>query len=763
VASNSRNPSREGATTRFRVPAAPDVGPRAGYALAVGIPLAALALEVAWRQVFELTPFLLFSIAPPLVAWVAGGGPGTLAVLFASLLGALFLGASSDPSHRAGAVAAAMVFLPGGAILATLGWLVRVGFQERERAGRAHEESERLYRTLFELAPYGVALMSPDGRFVAFNRHAHEELGYTREEFARLTVADIEAVENPEELRKHIDVIQATGSGDFIGHHRTRSGEVRETWVQVRTVHIGEEELQLTTWRDETEERKARRELERSERRFRALIEKASDMISLLDVTGRIRFWSPSATETLGWKAEEMIGRDAREHVHPDDVARVGAAIVAVAAVPGSSRRETFRVRHRDASWRVVESVARNLLDDPAVEGIVVNTRDVTDQRRLEEQLGESQKLESVGRLAGGVAHDFNNLLTVVLCSTETMREDLARGKQVDVEDVESIAGAGERARDLTRQLLAFARRQIVAPTVLDLNDVVLGSEKLLRRVLGEDVVLSIRLQPGLWKVRCDEAQLEQVIMNLTVNAREAMPDGGHLLVDTANVQVRDPGQVPGIPPGDWVRLTVRDSGAGMAPEVKAHVFEPFFTTKPKGQGTGLGLSTVYGIVKQNGGHIRVESDPSQGTTFDVFLARGSGSPGGAAERPAVHVERSAGTVLLVEDDGAVREVTARALREAGYRVLAASGAGEAMELAARAPGPVDVLVTDVVMPGVNGKALADDLRRRRPSIKVLFVSGYTDDIVGRHGVLDPGVQFLPKPFTGTALAAKVAEVLAGG
>jgi CheY-like chemotaxis protein len=200
-----------------------------------------------------------------------------------------------------------------------------------------------------------------------------------------------------------------------------------------------------------------------------------------------------------------------------------------------------------------------------------------------------------------------------------------------------------------------------------------------------------------------------------------------------------------------------------MSPEVKAHVFEPFFTTKPKGQGTGLGLSTVYGIVKQNGGHIRVESDPTQGTTFDVFLARGSGSPGGAAERPAVHVERSAGTVLLVEDDGAVREVAARALREAGYRVLAASGAGEAMELAARAPGPVDVLVTDVVMPGVNGKALADDLRRRRPSIKVLFVSGYTDDIVGRHGVLDAGVQFLPKPFTGTALAAKVAEVLAGG
>ncbi|MGA8890691.1 MAG: PAS domain S-box protein [Anaeromyxobacteraceae bacterium] len=743
------------------MPAAPDLRPLEGYALALAIPLAALGLEVVWRQLFELTPFLLFCIAPPVVAWAAGGGPGTVAVLLSSLLGALFLGASPDPAHQKGAVAAALAFLPGGAILAAMGWLVREGFRERERSSRAHAESERLYRTLFELAPYGVALMSPDGRFVAFNRHAHEELGYTREEFARLTVADIEAVEDPEELRRHIDVIQATGAGDFIGHHRTRSGEVRETWVQVRTVRIGEEELQLTTWRDETEERRARRELERSERRFRALIEKSSDMISLLDVTGRIRFWSPSTTDALGWTAEEMIGRDVREHLHPDDVARVGAAIAAVAAVPGSSRRETIRVRHRDASWRTVESVARNLLDDPAVEGIVVNSRDATDQRRLEEQLAESQKLESVGRLAGGVAHDFNNLLTVVLCSTETMRDDLARGRQVDAEDVESIAGAGERARDLTRQLLAFARRQIVAPTVLDLNDVVLGSEKLLRRVLGEDVVLSIRLQPGVWKVRCDEAQLEQVIMNLAVNARDAMPDGGHLLVDTANVQVRDPGQVPGLPAGDWVRLTVRDSGGGMAPEVKAHVFEPFFTTKPKGQGTGLGLSTVYGIVRQNGGHIRVESDPAHGTTFDVFLPRGSGIPV-AAERPAVHVERSAGTVLLVEDDGAVREVAARALREAGYRVLAASGAGEAMELAARAPGPVDVLVTDVVMPGVNGKALADDLRRRRPDIKVLFVSGYTDDIIGRHGVLEPGVQFLPKPFTGSALAAKVTEVLGG-
>ncbi len=600
------------------------------YAIAAGLPLFAFSIQLATPGLFESTPFLLLSLAPPIVAWAAGVGPAVASVILSALLGGLFLTRIGDVGPGIGVLVAAIPLLPAAAVGGFLGWLVRVGFEEREQSARALRESEHLYRTLFELSPYGVALMAPDGKFVAFNTAAHRDLGYTREEFARLGVADLEAEEDPAEIRHHIDEIQSRGADDFIGHHRTRSGEVRERRVQVRTVTIRDQVLQLTTWLDETE------------------------------------------------------------------------------------------------------------------------------RRRLEAQLAESQKLESVGRLAGGVAHDFNNLLTVVLCCADAMRDDLAGGRAVDQDDVEAIRGAGERARDLTRQLLAFARKQIVAPAVLDLNGIVAGSERLLRRVLGEDITLSTRLAPGLWTIRCDPSQVEQVILNLAVNARDAMPDGGHLEIATANVAVEGAPPVAGMASGDWVRLGLGDSGTGMSPEVKAHIFEPFFTTKPRGQGTGLGLATVYGIVKQSGGHIRVVTDPTRGTDFEIFLPRADEVKAPAPGRSLERTGRFSGCVLLVEDDAGVREVAARALRAGGFQVLAAAGAGEAMELAARSPGPVDVLVTDVVMPGVNGKALAEDLRRRRPELRILYVSGYPEDIIGRHGVLDPGVEFLAKPFTPATLVDRV-------
>jgi PAS domain S-box-containing protein len=752
-----------GAVSRFRVSAPPRLGIAAGLALAVVTTACAYGIQASARTLFEVTPFLLLGVGPPVVAWAAGAVPALASVALTGVAGWLYLSSSGSPEHAARAVVASLTFLPVGLVLAGLGALVRMGFQEREATARALEESERSWRTLFDLAPFGVALVGRDGRMAAFNAAAHQELGYTREEFERLTLADVEAEEDREELLRHIEKIQATGGDDFLGHHRTRSGEVREKWIMVRTVRIGDEVYNLSIWRDETEERRAQRELARSERRFRALIEKATDMVILLDAQGRIRFWSPSSAERLGWAAGDVLGRDLREFVHADDLAAFDADLGRLAASPGDSWKGSARLRHRDGGWRLLESSGRNLLHDPAIEGVVVNSRDVTDERRLEEALAESQKLESIGRLAGGVAHDFNNLLTVVLCSTETMREDLAAGRPVDGEDVESVQAAGERARDLTRQLLSFARRQVVAPAVLDLNEVIAGAERLLARVLGEDVAFTTRLDPGLWRVRADAAQLNQVLLNLAVNARDAMPEGGHLLVETANVEVRGVPPHPAMVEGEWVRLTVRDSGAGMSPEVKAHLFEPFFTTKPNGQGTGLGLATAYGIVRQAGGHIRVESDPSAGTTFDIFLPRSVLAPASVRPPGARAVAPMSGTVLLVEDDAGVREVAARALRTGGYRVLAAGGASEAMELAARAPGPVDILVTDVVMPGVNGRTLADELRRRRPGMRVLFVSGYADDIIGRHGVLDAGVEFLPKPFTPAALLERVGAVLRGG
>jgi nitrogen-specific signal transduction histidine kinase/ActR/RegA family two-component response regulator len=393
----------------------------------------------------------------------------------------------------------------------------------------------------------------------------------------------------------------------------------------------------------------------------------------------------------------------------------------------------------------------------------VVNARDVTDQRRLQEHLHQAVKLESIGRLAGGVAHDFNNLLTVILSCAEALKDDLAARRPVDPELVADIATAGERARDVTRQLLAFARRQVINPIPLDVNALLRGTEKLLRRVLGEDVEVVVRLRPDLWTVRCDPGQLEQVILNLAVNARDAMPDGGTLEIETTNAEIdgRDVAAHPFMRAGSFVRVAIRDSGSGMAPEVKAHAFEPFFTTKPKGRGTGLGLATVYGIVKQSDGYILVESEPGRGTTFELYFPRIAdlAAVPAAAPQPAAATSGTE-TVLVVEDDPQVRDVTVRSLRAAGHPVLVAGCGRDALELDPEALRRTRLLVTDVVMPGLGGRALADELRRLHPALRVLYVSGYTQDAIVQRGVLDSGIEFLPKPFTPTVLLSRVRAIL---
>jgi len=511
---------------------------------------------------------------------------------------------------------------------------------------------------------------------------------------------------------------------------------------------------------DVTERNQAREALRRSEDRFRALIEKSTDVIVLLDRETRVAFWSPSATESLGWAKAEVLGEAVLDLVHLEDRPRLAELLPAMVAEPGATVRVTLRLRRGDGTWCVVDALCRNLLHDPAVEAVVVNMRDVTEQRRLEEQVQQAQRLESIGRLAGGVAHDFNNLLTVILSCAEALRADLEAGGAPSVEDVSEIQAAGGRARDLTRQLLAFARRQVIAPVPLDLNAVVDGGQKMLRRLLGEDIALEVTLQPGLWPVRCDPGQVEQVLLNLAVNARDAMPRGGKLAIETRNLAGEPDGAVEHADAGRWVRLTVRDSGVGMDPDVKSHVFEPFFTTKPSGQGTGLGLATVYGIVKQSEGHIHVDSAPGSGTTFDVCLPATADALAVAPPQPAATSTRGTETVLVVEDDPLVRAVTVRALRAGGYRVLVASDGGEALATDAGALSQVRLLVTDVVMPGMDGRALAEALRRVHPDVRVLFVSGYTQDLIAERGVLASGVEFLPKPFTAASLLARVRAVL---
>src|SRR5713226_2276376 len=387
--------------------------------------------------------------------------------------------------------------------------------------------------------------------------------------------------------------------------------------------------------------------------------------------------------------------------------------------------------------------------------------RDVTEQRRLQEQLLQSQKMEAVGRLAGGVAHDFNNLLTVIISYTDLLLEDLGRDDPKR-EDVAAVRKAAEGAAALTHQLLAFSRKQVLQPKVLDVNATVATTEKLLRRLIGEDIQLVAKLASGLGRVKADPGQIEQVIMNLAVNARDAMPAGGQLTIETANVEM-DQAYVRGHPlaqPGRYVMLAVSDTGIGMDEETKAHIFEPFFTTKEMGKGTGLGLATVYGIVKQSGGFIWLYSEPGQGTSFKIYMPRVDESAERATPAAAETLPRGTETVLVVEDAPAVRAVTRQVLERQGYTVLEAPNGEAALVLATKHHGPIHLLLTDVVMPGVNGRQVAEQLARPRPDMMVLFTSGYTDDSVVRHGILESGIAYLQKPFTPDSLARKVREVL---
>ncbi|MBK7594632.1 MAG: response regulator [Gemmatimonadetes bacterium] len=381
----------------------------------------------------------------------------------------------------------------------------------------------------------------------------------------------------------------------------------------------------------------------------------------------------------------------------------------------------------------------------------------------LEEQVRQAQKLEAIGRLAGGVAHDFNNLLTIITGYAEILLDVVPR-EHPDHEFVVEIGTAAARAATLTRQLLAFSRQQVLEPKVLDLNGIVRHTDKMLSRLIGEDILLSLSLTEGLGRVKVDPGQIEQVLMNLVVNARDAMPRGGRLTIETANVEL-DTGYTQyhlEVEAGPYVMLAVSDTGVGMDPETRRRVFEPFFTTKPTGIGTGLGLSTVFGIVKQSGGHIYVYSEPEQGSTFKIYLPVAAGEPATRAPMPKPHAPRGTETVLLVEDDDAVRAVTRMALQRSGYTVLEASTGREAIALAARHPGSIDLLLSDVVMPEVGGREVAAAVTAARPDTKVLYLSGYTDDAVVRHGILRAEVAFLQKPFTPAALAKKVRQVLGG-
>jgi two-component system cell cycle sensor histidine kinase/response regulator CckA len=495
--------------------------------------------------------------------------------------------------------------------------------------------------------------------------------------------------------------------------------------------------------------------LRASEERFRALVENSSDALLLVDAHGRVTYLTPSSARHLGWQPDQIVGRSLLEFLHPDDRERAGARLADAVANPGEPVTEEVRFHQADGSWRIMEGVAVNRLADPAVAGIVVNARDVTERRRLEEQLRQSQKMEAVGQLAGGVAHDFNNMLTAILGYCHLMLDEMPDGNPLRP-DLLEIQAAGDRAASLTRQLLAFSRRQMLQPLVVNINTLVTQLEKLLRRLISEDVDLTAVLTPGLHAVTIDPASAEQILVNLTVNARDAMPRGGRLTIETANVELDDTYAATHVTmkPGSYVMLAVGDTGEGMDATTRARIFEPFFTTKEQGKGSGLGLATVYGIVKQSGGNIWVYSEPGHGTVFKVYLPATSPTLAVASDAPM-----GSETILLVEDEDTVRALAGEVLRRLGYVVLAAGHGEEALRVAAQHPDDIHLMVTDVVMPRMSGRDLADRLGIVRPAMKMLFMSGYTDHVVMQQD-LAPGVAFLQKPFTPDVFARKVRSVL---
>jgi PAS domain S-box-containing protein len=496
--------------------------------------------------------------------------------------------------------------------------------------------------------------------------------------------------------------------------------------------------------------------LRASEARFRRLSESGIIGITIANAAGCILEANDAFLTMLGYTRDDLLS---------------GAVVSNLLAASNSGARDaTTKSESRACEGEYVRRDGRRVPVLVAVAPLengdsISLSLDLSDRKRVEEQFRQAQKMEAVGRLAGGVAHDFNNVLSVILSYAEMICADLQLDEPLRT-DVEEMRAAALRATDLTRQLLAFSRQQVLEPRVLSLNRTVSGLERMLRRLLGADIVLTILQESELWNVVGDTGQVEQIIMNLAVNARDAMPQGGKLTIETANVEL-DEGYAAihhDVRPGSYVMLAVSDTGIGMDAQTQVRIFEPFFTTKAKGKGTGLGLATVFGVVKQSGGHIWVYSEPGQGATFKVYFPRTSGAADvRPSERPAPEAVRGTETVLLVEDDAQVRLLARNILRRNGYVVLAASNGGEAFLICEQHGAKIDLLLTDVVLPLMSGRQLAERVKTLRPDMKVLFMSGYTDDAVLQHGVLDSGVAYIQKPLTPALLTRRVREVLERG
>jgi two-component system, cell cycle sensor histidine kinase and response regulator CckA len=637
---------------------------------------------------------------------------------------------------------------------------IRVRIAERLVAEHARlRDRELRFRRLFESGVTGVTISDFDGNFKEANDAFLEMLGYTR---AEMLAGEL----NWEVITPHDSLVP--DSEDRAQLRATGFLPLRERpYVHKDGRHIsalvGSAALEGTTEcisyvTDISERKRSEDALRASEARYHALFDNAPFSKFLFDYeTLRFLAVNEAAIRHYGYSRDEFLQMTLADLRPPEDVPALMAGIAESSA--GTKAAGAWRHRKKDGSVIDVEVTVQKFDLGGKRCGLAL-AMDVTERKKMEEQVRQAQKMDAIGSLAGGIAHDFNNLLSVILSYSSMLADDLKMGDPMR-DDLEEISAAGRRAADLTRQLLAFGRQQILQPRTLDLNSVIDGIVKMLRRVVGEDVELTVT-SGAIGTVSADPGQIEQVLMNLVVNARDAMPEGGKLTIETANVQLDSTYAAvhAGVHAGAFVMLAVTDTGAGMDAATRARIFEPF-TTKEVGKGTGLGLSTVFGIVRQSGGNIWVYSEPGHGTTFKVYLPQ-VGLAGEVAEevRPEPRARRGSETVLLVEDEAPVRALVRAILERSGYHVLEAQSGGDALLLCEQHRATIHLLLTDVVMPRMSGRMLAERLRPLRPDMKVLYMSGYTDDAVVRHGVLDSDVAFLQKPVTPDTLTRKLREVM---
>jgi two-component system, cell cycle sensor histidine kinase and response regulator CckA len=628
-------------------------------------------------------------------------------------------------------------------------------------------EREELFHLISENAADMIAVVDMEGRRIFNSASYQRALGYSPEELEGSSAYEQIHPDDRERVKRAAAEARRSGAGqtlDYRFRHKDGTWLVLESTSSVICNAVGTPEKLVIVNRDISERKRAEEALRRSEADFRSVVEYAPYGICRASMEGQFLQVNPALQKMLGYEpGQNLLGKKVETEIF-----RYAAEYQRLAGM--LSRAE--EVKDIETEWNkqdgtpiTVRCSGRGVRDESGSSAYFqVFAEDVTEKRTLEKQLRMAQKMEAVGRLSGGIAHDFNNLLGVIIGYAGVLKKAL-RADNALLEHAVEIEKAGQRAASLTKQLLAFSRQQVLTPAVLDLNTLVLDLEKTLLRLLGEDIQISMELSPGLEKVKADRSQIEQVILNLAINSRDAMPSGGRLRIHTANSDL-DQAYTrthPGSTVGSYVLLTVSDTGIGMDGETLAHIFEPFFTTKEPGKGTGLGLATVYGVVKQSNGYIWVESAPGKGAAFQVYLPRYSGEPV-VEEQKGDRGNRLAGSesILLVEDAEPLRKLAQKFLETGGFRVISAASGEEALQAAAQHAGTFDLLLTDVVMPGMNGRTLAERLLPREPGMKVLFMSGYTDSFIAGHGVLQEGIHLLHKPFTEEALLQKVREVLDG-